>query len=39
MDDSLLDEGAMQVVPLLLIALFLDNRTNTPNHAEDSVGG
>ncbi|UEJ83916.1 hypothetical protein Bra3105_06290 [Brachybacterium halotolerans subsp. kimchii] len=30
MDDSLIYEGAMQVVPLLLIALFLDNRANTP---------
>lgn len=29
MDDSLLYEGAMQVVPLLLIALFLDNRAST----------
>ncbi len=30
MDDSLVYEGAMQVVPLLLIALFLDNRASTP---------
>jgi len=30
MSESLIYEGAMQVVPLLLIALFIDNRPNQP---------